>query len=136
MLSFLNIRAVVNGRLIYPLLSTKPVVIPLLENNARIVITDGYHITIPLKLVYKDLNVYCFRVACAISDRHLWFTLLLLAVLYLAGLFTGMLLLKVASFPFALSAVILLPQPQRFLKISACVWVADTCPEAPEDAKS
>jgi len=98
LLSFLKIRAIVNGREIYPLLNTKPVVIPVMENNPRIVITDGYHITAPLKLVYKDLHTYCFKVACAISDRQLLLGSIVLAALYLSGLYTGLLILKVSSF--------------------------------------
>jgi hypothetical protein len=98
MLSFLKLRAIVNGREIYPLTNTKPIVIPVAQNNPRVVITDGYHITKPLKLVYKELPVYCFKVGCAINDRQLlWGTVVLIA-LYLSGFYTGMLVLKVLSF--------------------------------------
>jgi hypothetical protein len=98
LLSFLKIRAVVNGKEIYPLPDSKPVVIPVSENNPRIVVTDGYHFTTPLKLVYNDLPVYCFNVGCAISDKQLLVGFILLAVLYLSGLYTGLLVLKVFSF--------------------------------------
>jgi hypothetical protein len=98
LLSFLKIRAVVNGKEIYTLPDSKPVVIPVSENNPRIVVTDGYHFTTPLKLVYNDLHVYCFNVGCAISDKQLLVGFILLAVLYLSGLYTGLLILKVFSF--------------------------------------
>jgi hypothetical protein len=98
LLSFLKIRAVINGNQIYPLPDSKPVVITVLANNPRIVITDGYHITKPLKLVYKDLHTYCFKVVCAISDAQLIVGFAGLAFLYLAGFFTGLLVLKVISF--------------------------------------
>ncbi|HWR32027.1 MAG TPA: hypothetical protein VN451_00765 [Chitinophagaceae bacterium] len=98
LLSFLKIRAVVNGKEIYPLLNTKPVIIPVFENNPRIVVTDGFHITKPLKLVYKDLHTYCFKVSCAINDWQLIIGFGVLAVLYLSGMFTGILTLKVFSF--------------------------------------
>lgn len=68
------------------------------ENNPKIVITDGYHFTRPLKLVYKDLPVYCFRVVCAISDRQLLFGFLAVAGLYLGGIYSGQLIMKVFSF--------------------------------------
>lgn len=87
-----------NGREIYPLTNTKPVVIPVDANHPRIVITDGYHITAPLKLVYKELPVYCFKVACAISDQQLLGGFLVLVLLYLSGFYTGILALKVFSF--------------------------------------
>ncbi|MBL7730310.1 MAG: hypothetical protein JNM88_03965 [Chitinophagaceae bacterium] len=77
---------------------SKPVVIPVAENNPRIVITDGYHITRPLKLVYKDIHLYCFKVSCAMSDRQLYISMASLALLYLTGFFTGWLVLKVISF--------------------------------------
>jgi hypothetical protein len=98
LLSFLKIRAVVNGKEIYPLLNTRPVVIPVPENNPRIVVTDGYHITKPLKLVYSDIPVCCFKVACAISDRQLLAGFLVLAILYLTGMFTGIMPIKLFSF--------------------------------------
>jgi hypothetical protein len=98
LLSFLKIRAVVNGKDIYALADSKPVVIPVQENNPRIVITDGYHINKPLKLVYKDLHTYCFKVVCTLSDQQLYIGLGMLVVLYLSGFYTGLLVLKVFSF--------------------------------------
>jgi len=73
-------------------------VIPVDENNPRVVITDGYHFTKPLKLVYKELPVYCFKVVCAINDLQLLIGTLLLAGLYIGGLYSGMLIMKVFSF--------------------------------------
>ncbi len=98
LLSFLTLRAIVNGKEIYPLASSKPVVIPVEENNPRVVITDGYHFTRPLKLVYKELPVYCFRVTCAISDGQLLAGFLVTSGLYLGGLLTGQLIMKVFCF--------------------------------------
>lgn len=73
-------------------------VIPVGANHPRIVITDGYHITTPLRLVYKDIPVYCFKVTCAISDLQLSIGFALLALLYLSGFYSGILALKVFSF--------------------------------------
>jgi hypothetical protein len=98
LLSFLKIRAIINGKEIYPLTDTKPVVIPIQENNSRIVITDGFHFTQPTKLVYKELHTYCFKVVCAISDRQLLAGFIVLAVLYISALNTGLLVFKVFSF--------------------------------------
>lgn len=58
----------------------------------------GYHYTTPLKLVYKELPAYCFKVVCAINDRQLAAGFLVLSVLYLSGIYTGLLVLKVFSF--------------------------------------
>jgi len=98
LLSFLKIRAVVNGRQIFPLDTTGPVLISVDQNNPRIVITDGYHITTPLKLVYKDVNTYFFKVSCAINDTELLVGFLMLAAFYLGGLYSGLLMLKIFSF--------------------------------------
>ncbi|MBK6826558.1 MAG: hypothetical protein IPG86_06715 [Chitinophagaceae bacterium] len=98
MLSFLKIRAVVNGRQIFPLDTTQPILISVDQNNPRIVITDGYHITAPLKLVYKEVNTYFFKVSCAISDTELLVGFIILAAFYLGGLYSGLLILKVFSF--------------------------------------
>jgi len=80
------------------LLTTKPVVIPIHENNPRVVISDGYHITRPLKLVYNDLHTYCFKVSCAIEDWQLYVGFAVLTILYLSGYITGILIFKVFSF--------------------------------------
>lgn len=98
LLSFLKVRAIVNGKEIYPLTDSKPVGIPVQVNNPRLVITDGYHISRPLKLVYKDLNTYCFYVVCAVSDGQLLGGFIGLAGMYLSGFFTGLLILKILSF--------------------------------------
>jgi hypothetical protein len=73
-------------------------VITVGANHPRIVITDGYHITTPLRLVYKDIPVYCFKVTCAISDLQLLIGFALLALLYLSGFYSGILALKIFSF--------------------------------------
>lgn len=98
LLSFLNLRAIVNGKEIFPLANSSPVVIPVWENHPRLVITDAYHITRPLKLVYKDIPVYGFKIKCAVSDQELAMGFGLLVLMYLGGFFTGILILKVFSF--------------------------------------
>lgn len=72
--------------------------IPVAANHPRVVVTDGYHFTRPLKLVYKDMNIYCFKVACGISDMQLLAGFVALSIFYVLGLYTGLLILKVASF--------------------------------------
>jgi len=98
LLSFLSIRAIVNGTDIYPLPDSKPVVVTVNENNPSIVITDGFHFTKPVELVFHHLNTYYFKVVCIIDDMQLLAGSLLLVVLYLLGFFTGVLILKLISF--------------------------------------
>jgi hypothetical protein len=89
---------VINGKKIYPLINTKPVVISIETNNPKIVVTDGFHITKPVKLVYRETDVYCFKVTCVISDWQLYAGLAVLSIAYLAGMFTGILFLKLFCF--------------------------------------
>jgi hypothetical protein len=89
---------VVNGKAIYPLLNSKPVVIALSDDHPEIVVTDGFHITRPLELSFREPSYYNFKVVCAISDLQLLGGFFLLALFYLSGFYTGILLLKLLSF--------------------------------------
>lgn len=98
LLSFLKIKAVVNGQQIYPLRHDQPIVITLDQNNPRVVITDGFHHTKPVELVYHHLHTYYFHVVCAIDDVQLFFGFLFLALFYLLGLWMGMIFLQIICF--------------------------------------
>jgi len=98
LLSFLRIRVVVNGKEIYPLASSQPIKITVMQNNPKVVVTDGYHFTQPMELVYHHLNTYYFKVICVIDDMQLIAGFVLLAVLYLLGFYTGVFILKITSF--------------------------------------
>ena len=98
LLSFLRIRVVVNGKEIYPLASSQPIKITVMQNNPKVVVTDGYHFTQPMELVYHHLNTYYFKVICVIDDIQLVAGCVLLAVLYLLGFYTGVFILKITSF--------------------------------------
>ena len=76
----------------------KPVTITVSENNPSVVITDGFHFTQPMELVYHHLNTYYFKVICVIGDVQLLAGALLLTVLYLVGFYTGFFVLKLISF--------------------------------------
>jgi cobalamin biosynthesis protein CobD/CbiB len=73
-------------------------VVTVTENHPKLVVTDGYHITKPVELVYHHLNIYYFKVVCAIDDLQLFAGFLLLAILYLLGFFSGIFILKAFSF--------------------------------------
>ncbi len=98
LLSFLRIRAIVNGNQIYPLYHDQPVTITVEENHPKVVITDGFHFTKPMELVYHHLNTYYFKVICVIDDVQLIAGAFLLVVLYLVGFYTGIFLFKLISF--------------------------------------
>ncbi len=88
----------VNGTQIFHLRNDQPVTITVEQNHPKVVITDGYHLTKPVELVYHHLDTYYFKVICAISDEQLLAGGLLLIVLYLVGFFTGVFALKLLSF--------------------------------------
>jgi cobalamin biosynthesis protein CobD/CbiB len=97
LLSFLNIRAVINGKEIYSLPANKPVMITVMQNNPKVVITDGYHVTKPVELVYHHLHTYYFKVICVIDNTQLLAGSFLLILLYLIGFFTGIFVITMAS---------------------------------------
>jgi hypothetical protein len=98
MLSFLKVRVVVNNQEIYPLLDSEPIVIPVEKDFPKIVITDGFHITKPVELVFKEPSYFNFDVVCAIDDFQLIVASSMLVILYLLGFLTNVFAFKVASF--------------------------------------
>jgi hypothetical protein len=98
LINFLNIRVIVNGKDIYTLPPDKPVVISLSENNAKLVATDGYHITKPLELSYHLPHTYYLKVICAIDNNLLITGVVLLVIFSLVGLVSNITFLQVLSF--------------------------------------
>jgi len=80
------------------LTSDDPVVIEVHDNHPRIVVTDGFHFTKPIELVYKQPSYYHFKVVCSIDDIQLLGNFFVLVVFYLLGFLTGVLVLKLLSF--------------------------------------
>jgi hypothetical protein len=98
LINFLNIRVIVNGKAIYTLPPDKPVVISLSENKAKLVATDGYHITKPLELSYHLPHTYYLKVICAIDNNLLITGVVLLIIFSLVGLISNIAFLQVLSF--------------------------------------
>jgi hypothetical protein len=88
---------VINGRTIYTLTRNKAIVIDMPTNPTRMVITDGYHITKPMDLVYTVRPVRYFTVACAVEDAQLLFGFLMTAALYGMGFTSGFIVLQLLS---------------------------------------
>lgn len=118
LLRLLNTRVIINNKEIYPLSDTRPVVIPVEKDHPSIVVTDGFHITRPLELVYDQPGYFNFEVACIVDDLALLGGSLLLVLFYLLGLFTGFLLLKMMSFlPVVCFLIFYYIKRKDFLKI-------------------
>jgi hypothetical protein len=98
LINFLNIRVIVNGKDIYTLPPNKPVLISLQEKNAKLVVTDGFHIAKPLELSYHLPHTYHLKVVCAIDDNLLSVGIVLLVIFLAVGLISEITLLKWFSF--------------------------------------
>jgi hypothetical protein len=118
LLSFLKIRVVINNKDIYPLQNDQPVIIPVDINYPRIVVTDGFHFTKPLELVYEEPSYYRFNVACAINDLQLLGGAFFLVLFYLLGFLTGLFFLKLVSFvPIILFLFVYYINRKEFIRI-------------------
>ena len=119
-MSFLNIRVIVNGKEIYPVRQGERVVISVDKNNPKIVVTDGYHFTKPLELVYHHLHVYYFKITCAIDDTQLLAGCGVLVLFYFMGFVTGFFILKLLSlFPILHFLFLYYINRKEFIQIQA-----------------
>ena len=120
LINFLNIRVIVNGQDIYTLPPDKPVVISLSANKAKLVATDGYHITKPLELSYHLPHTYYLKVICAIDNNLLITGVVLLIIFSLVGIISNIAFLQVLSFVPVLYFLFLYYINRReFIKIQA-----------------
>jgi hypothetical protein len=120
LLSFLNIRVIINGTEIYPVKQGQRVIIPLESNNPKVVVTDGYHFTKPLELVYHHLHTYYFKIVCAIDDTQLLAGCCVLVLFYLMGFVTGIFVLKLVSlFPVLYFLFLYYINRKEFIQIQA-----------------
>jgi hypothetical protein len=88
---------VVNGHYIYSLVKNRPVVIEMPTNPARLVVTDGFHITKPIELTYSTKHTRFFKIVCVIEDDQLLVGFIIIALLYAMGATSGMVLLQLLS---------------------------------------
>ena len=98
LLNLFNVRVVVDGNKIYQLEKESSVIIGCPHNRPRIVVTNGFHHSPCFEVMYNQMQIYYLNVACALDDNLLAAGSLLLILLYLAGLTSGIILLKVLSF--------------------------------------
>lgn len=109
-----------NGKDIYPVKQGQRIVISVEQNNPKIVVTDGYHFTQPLELVYHHLHVYYFKIICAIDDTQLLAGSGVLILFYFMGLVSGILILKLVSlFPILYFLFLYYINRKEFIQIQA-----------------
>lgn len=98
LLNLFKVRVVVDGSKIYQLERDSSIEIGCSNSRPRIVVTNGFHHSPCYEVKYNQSQVCYFNVGCALDDNLLAAGGLLLILLYLAGLTSGILLLKVVSF--------------------------------------
>ena len=74
------------------------IIIDFEENNPKVVVTDGYHFTKPLEIIFTQIHTYQFHITCAIENMQLLAGCFLFIFLYLAGFGSGIFILKLLSF--------------------------------------
>ena len=73
-------------------------IIEVEDDHPRIIVTDGFHFTKPIALVYKQPSYYHFKVVCSIDDFQLLAAFIVLIFFYLLGFFSGIFIMKLMSF--------------------------------------
>lgn len=117
-MNFFRIRVIVNDKEIYTLTDLRPVVIEAKDQILNLVITDGFHITKPVKLTFAFPSYYNLKISCAIDDFQLIGGFIFLAGFYLLGFFTGILILKLLSFlPIVLFLIIYYTNRRSFIRV-------------------
>jgi len=97
MLRLSTVSIVLDGKDIYPLGNDQKLVIDIDHNNPVLVVTDGFHISRPLELVYHHLHTYYFRVECGVDDVQLACGFTISAMLLFLGFVTHWLVFPIVS---------------------------------------
>lgn len=82
---------------IYSLQKGQPIVVTMPTNPARIVVTDGFHITGPVQITYTPQRKHYFTIACVIENDVLVGGGIFMTLLFFMGLSSGLLLLQLLS---------------------------------------
>ena len=86
-----------NGMHIYSLQKGQPVVVNMPTNPARIVVTDGYHITGPVQISYSPQRTHYFTIACVVENDVLVGGGIFMMLLFFMGLTSGLFVLQLLS---------------------------------------
>jgi hypothetical protein len=97
LINFFNIRVIVDGKDIYNLVPDKPAIISVPKKHAQLVVTDGFHITKPLELLYHRPHTYYLKVVCAIDNNLLITGVVLLVLFSVVGVLSNVFILRVLS---------------------------------------
>lgn len=108
----------VNGKIIYPIQKGQTIIIKVPTKKAKVVVTDGYHISRPFDVVYKQMQVYYIKIVCRVDDDQVVLGFILLLLFYAGGITADLLYLKALSFmPVLWFLFVFYFKPQVFLQI-------------------
>ena len=82
---------------IYPLKKGQPVVVTVPTNPARLVVTDGFHITAPVQINYAPQRIRYFTIVCIVENDVLIGGAVFMLLLFFMGLTSGIVLLWLLS---------------------------------------
>ena len=82
---------------IYTLRKGKPVVVTMPTNPAKIVVTDGFHITTPVQIKYTPQCKHFYTIACIIENDVLVGGAIFMLLLFFMGLSSGFIFLLLLS---------------------------------------
>lgn len=92
--------------------------IHLPENPSKVVATDGYHITPPVKIPYIEKERHYYIVACAIENDALIGAAIFMLLLFTMGESSGAVFLQVLSFvPIAYILLLYYLKRKEFIQI-------------------
>ncbi len=119
---FSKLRAIVNGNVIYELEKNKPVVIGITNQRATLVVTDGFHYTRTLEINQKGKRLNHLTVLCTVDDDRLLAGVIITFLLFLAGLTSGILFIRMLSFlPILYFLYCYYVKRNKFIKVIALV---------------
>ncbi len=98
LLNKLPVRVIVNGYSIYEVEKGKQMIITIPSNYPHIVVTNGFHYTQPVQIKYQKNSTFHLAITCAIDNDRLLAGVIVTMLFFLAGLTSGLILLRFLSF--------------------------------------
>jgi hypothetical protein len=97
MLRLLSLRAVVNRSVLYELKEGTPVLIPLVEDETVLMVTNGFHSSGKIQLKYEPASTYFFQVNAVVNNTGIALALGVSLLLFVLYAFNGSSLLLIAA---------------------------------------
>lgn len=103
---------------IYPLQKGKPLVVTVPTSPARLVVTDGFHITAPMQISYTPQRTLYLTIACIVENDVLIGAAVVMTLLFFMGLSSGFVFLLLLSVvPVALLLFLYYIKRKEFIRI-------------------